>query len=219
MTSEKAIIFVRVSGKGQQEDDQIPDCRRFCSEHDWEVIKVFKEQVSAWKKNVERKVLDKCLRFARTHKIKNIVCWDLDRLYRNRAKSVETIKGYGKLGIRLHFVRQAFLETILEVPSPFDEIVYDQLTQLLSWLAEEESNKRSDRVKKAYKYGNHENWGRNPVPYADEQIYQAYQKYGSLRKASEHLPYRCKNRKKKFVSRTKISEIVRKFKNCPEKHF
>ena len=218
MTEEKAIVYLRVSTGTQEEKDQLPSCMDYCRKRRYVVLKVFKNKVSAWKKNVERKELDKCFNYAKHHGIKHIVFWSMSRLYRQRKRCVETIKYYHTKGFELHFVKQGFLDSIHSFPPPWNDALFDFLVQVYADLAENESKEKSERVRKAHRYGDHENWGRPSVPYTDEEIYQAYQKHGSLRKASEHLPYRCKNRKKKYVSRTTIGKVVKKCqkKQTPE---
>lgn len=212
MTNEKAIIIIRVSTEAQDADQQLPDCEAYCEERGWEVIEVYRETQSAWKSYIPRKTLNKALAHVRKKRIPHVVFWDMDRFWRNRQKAVESIRAYQELGIQLHFVRQAFLEDIMRAPHPWNEILYDMIINVLSWVAEEESRKRSDRVKKAYKYGKHKNWGRPRIPYTDEQIYNVYLQEGTIRMAREKLPYKTKTGKKKFVSQGKISEVVREMK-------
>ena len=101
MINEQAIIISRVSTDEQEAKDQLPDCRRFCEERDWEIVKEFQEIQSAWKTYVPRKKLDEALEYARKHHVGHVVFWDIDRYWRNR-----------KLGIQLHFVRQSYLEDL-----------------------------------------------------------------------------------------------------------
>jgi len=210
MSKEKAIIVVRVSTQEQDVDQQLPDCERYCEERGWEIVEVYKEVQSAWKTYIPRKTLNKALSYVRRKRIPHVVFWDMDRFWRNRQKAVETIRAYQELGIQLHFVRQAFLEDIMKAPHPWNEILYDMIINILSWVGEEESRKRSDRVKKAYKYGKHNNWGRPRIPYTDEQIYKIYMQEGTIRKTREKLHYTTKSNKKKYVSQGKISEVIKR---------
>ena len=205
----KAIIITRVSTDEQEARDQLPDCRKFCKERDWEVVKEFQEIPSAWKTFVPRKKLDEALEYARKNKIPHVVFWDLDRYWRNRKLALEGIREYAKLGIHLHFVRQAYLEDLWQIPEPWSGVFYDIMLNLLSALAQEESDKRSARVKKAFRSGKYPNWGKHGIGYSDKQIIEAYKKAGSLRKARLKLPYKTRSGKKKYVSIAKISQVVR----------
>ena len=207
--SGETIIITRASTNEQEARDQLPDCRRFCKERGWEVVREFQEIQSAWKTYVPRRKLDEALEYARKHRIPHIVFWDLDRYWRNRKLALEGIRQYAKLGIKLHFVRQSYLEDLWNIPEPWNAVFYDIMINLLSALAQEESDKRSDRVKKAFQSGKYSNWGKHGIGYTDEQIIEVYQREGSLRKARLQLPYKTRSGKRKFVSIAKISQVVR----------
>ena len=83
------------------------------------------------------------------------------------------------------------------------------MINLLPALAQEESDKRSVRVKKAYESGAHPDWGKHGVGYSDEEIIEAYKREGSLRKARLKLPYKTRSGKRKYVSIAKISQVMR----------
>ena len=206
---EQAIIISRVSTDEQSARDQLPDCRRFCQERGWVIIKEFEEIQSAWKTYVPRKKLDEALEYARKHRIGHVIFWDIDRYWRNRKLALEGIREFAKLGIQLHFVRQAYLEDLWRIPVPWNGVFYDIMINLLSALAQEESDKRSDRVRKAHQSGKHPNWGKHGTGYTDDEIIEVYQREGSLRKARLQLPYKTRSGKKKFVSIAKISQVVK----------
>lgn len=55
------------------------------------------------------------------------------------------------------------MKDFIRYPPPFDEILYSLMLQLVGWLAEEESRRKSERVRLAFnnkKEGMH--WGRLP---------------------------------------------------------
>jgi len=209
MTNEQAIIITRVSTDEQEGRDQLPDCRRFCKERGWEVARELQEVQSAWRTYVPRKKFDDALEYARKQKIPHVVFWDIDRYWRNRKLALEGIREYAKMGIKLHFVRQAYLEDLWKIPEPWSAVFYDIMLNLLSALAQEESDKRSARVKKAFQSGKYPNWGKHGIGYSDEAIIKVYRREGSLRKARLKLPYKTHSGKKKYVSIAKISQVVR----------
>jgi len=170
MTNEQAIIITRVSTDEQEGRDQLPDCRRFCKERGWEVARELQEVQSAWRTYVPRKKFDDALEYARKQKIPHVVFWDIDRYWRNRKLALEGIREYAKMGIKLHFVRQAYLEDLWKIPEPWSAVFYDIMLNLLSALAQEESDKRSARVKKAFQSGKYPNWGKHGIGYSDEAI-------------------------------------------------
>ena len=129
--------------------------------------------------------------------------------------ALEGIRQYSRLGIKLHFVRQSYLEDLWNIPEPWNAVFYDIMINLLSALAQEESDKRSDRVKKAFQSGKYTNWGKHGIGYTDKEIIEVYRREGSLRKARLMLPYKTRSGKRKYVSIAKISQVVKRARGLP----
>ena len=219
----KAAIYLRVSTEEQDEGNQLNDCEEFCKDKGFIVPKeaIYREQKSAWKKGVERMQLGAMLDKARKGDYQHIVFWDFDRLYRDREKIVETVRAYSAMGVKFHSVRQGFMEELHKVPAPWNQIIYDLLLQVLGWTSEEESQRKSDRIKAKYqrkkmqaeKRGSKVKWGRRRVPFTTKQVYDAVQEHGSYSKAQKHLTYLTKDRKTKHLSTAKISLMVNEYKD------
>jgi len=71
----------------------------------------------------------------------------------------------------------------------------------------------SKGITKAHKEGNFKAWGRPPVPFTDEDIYDVYLREGTIRLARLKLEYATKSGKKRYVSHGRIAEAV---KRCRE---
>ena len=145
---ENAAIYVRVSTSKQEVENQIADCVKFAEQHNFK-YEVFKEPARSAYKEIDRPVLNSILARARKGEFKHIVVWDYDRLYRNRKKFVEVMQAYSKLGVKIHSHRQEWVEEIHKVPSPWNEILYDMIIQVIGWIGEEESIKRAERTRAA----------------------------------------------------------------------
>ena len=128
-------------------------------------------------------------------KIKILIVWDYDRLYRNRLKFVDFIRAYTKMGIKIYSFRQQWFKSISDVPSPWNDIVGGLLIDVLGWMAEDESKKRNERIRnavrkeegvstKSYK-GN--KWGRKEKLSKEnkEEIVRLYAEHKSLHKTAE----------------------------------
>ena len=110
-----------------------------------------------------------------------MICWDLDRLYRNRKKLIEFFELCKMYNCQIHSYRQDWLEQLYKIPEPFNEIMHTLMLNLMGWLGEDESKKRSDRISRAvrkkdgitksYK-GN--KWGRRRKPINEEYILELY---------------------------------------------
>ena len=71
----------------------------------------------------------------------------------------------------------------------------------------------SKGITKAHKEGNFKAWGRPPVPFTDEDIYDVYLREGTIRQTRLKLEYTTKSGKKRYVSQGRIAEAV---KRCRE---
>lgn len=224
----KLFIYLRVStdDKGQDPENQLADCMRYAYEHKWiesdEDAQVWREQAGAWGKTT-RPVFDEMMTQTWKQKIPILLVWDYDRLYRDRKKLLETIRNYGLVGTKILSVRQSWLQKILEIPDPFNEMFYELMLHMVAWMAEEESQKKSDRVKIAYKRrkagaereGRKVKWGRKTVltPELIQTVYAHKQSAPelSIRKLAERITLSTGRK----VSRTAVQRILSQ-KGLPE---
>jgi DNA invertase Pin-like site-specific DNA recombinase len=155
MTSAYLYLRVSTDDKGQNPENQEHSCRELAAANGFEVIEVFTEEKSAWQ-SYNRPVFDAMLDKAKRDGVKIIIVWDYDRVYRDRKKLLELVGTYKKLyGIKIYSVRQRFMEDLLKLDGTIGELVYDVMLNFFGWIAEEESRKKSERVKLAVttKYG------------------------------------------------------------------
>lgn len=216
------ILYNRVSCKDQKPELQVQDCEalaRSLGFYEWDVLE---EKASAYKDNVKRPVFDSITKEAQEGKIKVLIVWDFDRLFRNRIKTVEFIRNYTKLGLKVYSVRQQWFQDIERIPPPFNDMVKDLMLQVVGWIAEEESIKKSERVKlavrkeegitKSYK-GN--KWGRKVLPKkAREDILELHKQGQSIRQITKQVSYYDHNNNKRQVSIASVHKTITK--NTPE---
>jgi len=143
------IIYIRTSTEEQNPKNQLEDCKKLAEKLNLKDFEILEERKSAFKNNVKREVFNSIKRAIQKGEVKNLIVWDLDRLYRNRVKTVEFIRNYSKLGLRVYSYRQDWFERFNDIPEPFNEIMSDLMLQIVSWMAEEESKKKGERVKLA----------------------------------------------------------------------
>lgn len=164
----KVAIYCRVSTEEQSSDNQIKDCKSINSYGEYSL---FSDKQSAWKDNKERENFERLKKEIINKKVEHLIVWDWDRIYRNR----KNLKNFFQLcaisNCKIHSFRQQWYERLNDMPSPFDEITKDFFLNMMGWLAEDESTKKSERVKlavrkkegqetKSYK-GN--KWGRKNI--------------------------------------------------------
>lgn len=165
----KTIIYLRVSTEEQTAENQLDDCLSLLDPGEDYVV--YKENASAWKKEINRPEFKKVIKKLMLPSCNKLIVWDLDRIYRNRVSLVEFFKFCTGYGVMIKSFNQKWLSDIAKYKPPWNEIIYELMIQIMGWIAEEESNKKSKRVRAAItknkegrtvsKYGNH--WGRKPV--------------------------------------------------------
>ncbi len=161
------ILYIRTSTEEQHPENQIKDCESLLDGQ----YTLIEEKQSAYKDNKERKGFEKSKKLIKSGSIKHFVVWDLDRIYRNRKKLIEFFQYCKVYSCEIHSFNQQWLEQLHDIPEPFNEIMHGLMLNLMGWMAEDESKKKSSRVKlavrkrkgkptKSYK-GN--KWGRKSI--------------------------------------------------------
>lgn len=206
------ISYIRTSTSEQNPKNQLKDIKSmFEGEHE-----VYEEKQSAWKDNKERLVFDSIKDLIKQKKVNDLYVWDLDRIYRNRLKIVEFLKFCKIYDCNVHSFRQQWLEEIYKIPNPWNEIVSDMLINVMGWMAEEESNKKSERVKSAIKkrdgqtfskFGN--KWGRKSLSKkVIGDVKDLHKKGLSIREIADSIFYWDKHNNKKKVSKSAVHKIL-----------
>jgi len=202
---KKTIIYLRTSTEEQNPENQKRECLSLVKSEDYEILE---EKQSAFKDN-ERKQFELIRAGIKKGEIKELIVWDWDRLFRNRKKLKEFFEFCKIYKCEIHSFRQKFFEDFYKIPSPFDEIIQELVLNLMGWLAEDESKKKSERVKSAirkdkkgqtisYK-GNV--WGRKAISKkVNHEIIEARKKGLSIREISQSVFYWDKNNNKRKVS-------------------
>lgn len=152
----KAIIYLRTSTTEQYPEKQKEECTTFAKDRGYD-FEIYKEQLSAFKQ-ILRPEYEKIKEKARKGEIKAVIVWALDRWVRNRDTLLEDVTILKNYGVKLHSVKESWLEAI-NIDGSLGKTIQDFLLGLLGSLAEIESQRKSERVKMAYK--NHKGkWGR-----------------------------------------------------------
>jgi DNA invertase Pin-like site-specific DNA recombinase len=226
----KTIIYLRTSTKDQHPELQEKDCRDFAKRIGLEVVEIVSEQGSAYKLESIRPKWEYAQERAKKEKL-DIILWRYDRSFRNRADFFKFMKVmfevYGK---RVYSVTEPSILSFWDMMSKnhsdnpvFNELlngifkaIWDFMIQQAGEEAEQESKKKSDRVKlavrtengitKSYK-GN--KWGRKSRD-LDKKIIELINKGLKYREIQEQVFYYDKNNHKKNVSLGYVSKIVHK---------
>lgn len=225
----KAILYLRTSTKDQNPELQREDGVKFASEIGIEVVEVVSEQGSAYKLERVRPKWESVVKRAKKEKI-NIIVWRYDRAFRNREEFYKFMKiMFEVYNVKVYSVKEpsilSFWEmlgknhsenpVINELMNNLFKALWDFLINQAGEQAEEESKKKSDRVKLAVRKINGvtksykgKKWGRKKQPKAEVQIKKLHKEGKKMREICEEVYYWDKSNHKKFVSIGYVHKIV-----------
>ena len=201
----EVVILIRTSTEEQNPENQLRDCQSINTYGSADLIK---EQTSAWK-DKDRPELIKLKKEISQGKVKHLIVWDWDRLFRNRKKLKDFFAFCKIYKCQIHSFRQKFFEELYKIPTPFNEIMQELILNFMGWLAEDESKKKSDRVKCAYT-NRTQKWGRKPITHlVEKQVLELHSQGRSIREISASVIYWDKSRNKHNVSRSAVHKIIK----------
>jgi putative DNA-invertase from lambdoid prophage Rac len=136
-------VYLRVSSDSQDTANQLPQLERLCKERGWNIIDIYSEDESAWKSGHQAE-LAKLLQVIKTHRRKYdiVLCWALDRMTRQGAAAILSLAHTLRLyGVQLI----SYQESWTEAPGGTGDLLFS----IFGWIAQQESNRRSERTKAA----------------------------------------------------------------------
>lgn len=209
------MIYLRTSTEEQNPENQLESCKALADDLKIDNYSVMEDRVSGWKE-LERENFDNITKLIRRKRVKVIICWDLDRLYRNRKRLIAFFELCKIYGCKIYSVRQRWLESINSIQEPFNEIMHSLMLQIMGWLAEEESNKKSERVKLAVRkkngvtYSKNGNkWGRKALSKrVIKEVLELHNKEISIRKIAEQVYSWDRHGNKKLIGKSTVHKII-----------
>jgi site-specific DNA recombinase len=142
----KAIIYARVSTETQSQkglsiDAQIAKCMEYLQARGMTLADVVIDAVSA--KNVSgRPGFSRIMKMINRKEIAHVICWKIDRAFRNTGEGIEAINLMGKRGAQIHVVAEHGAVTMDSADSEF-------VTTLKLSLAQRERKLVGERTKLA----------------------------------------------------------------------
>lgn len=135
----KGALWLRVSTGEQHSLNQLPALQDFAERRGLEVAETYIATESGWQ-GAQQKHLRKVYADARAGKFDVLLVWALDRLSREAvAPTLEIVNRLGKSGVEVWSIQESWLETSGELR--------DLLLAMVGWVANYESNRRSERTK------------------------------------------------------------------------
>lgn len=104
-----AVIYARVSSTSdrQNTDRQVVDLSDYADKNEYQVEKIFTENISGAKKNEERPVLCECLDYCITNKIDTLLISELSRLGRNVDEVLANVRLCKDKHLNIYFQKEA----------------------------------------------------------------------------------------------------------------
>lgn len=214
---KETIVYIRTSTEEQTPELQLKDCEALVKKLNLNEYEVISDKQSAWKDNAEREGFDKITEAIKRRELKTLITWDFDRLYRNRKRLVAFFELCKIYSCKIYSARQDWFESLDKMPKPWDEIIQNNMLQIMGWMAEDESSKKSMRVKNAIrieqgitKSYKGKKWGRKRLSQSViNQVIMLHNQGHSLRDITDDVFYYDKNRNKKKVSLGVVHKIIK----------
>ncbi len=210
-------IYVRCSTGEQTPELQLTDISTMVN-LDLSIILI--ENASAYKEKSKRPVFDELKHQIKLGSVEILYVWHLDRIFRDRRKLGEFLTFCRLHKTKVLSFKQKFLETLLNMPPPFDEFMYDIMLLIIAWIAEEESTTKSSRVKLAVRKDNNvtysyrgNKWGRKAFPKQTlDRVINLHNEGNSLRTISSKVSVYDKNNNSRNISKSSVQKIIADYK-------
>jgi DNA invertase Pin-like site-specific DNA recombinase len=139
-------VWIRVSTGSQEYANQLPDIERFAQHHGYELVERYEISDSAWNGGKDggeyQRTLKRALDDAWAGKYSVLVVWALDRISRGGAEDVlSIIRRFRERGCVVVSIKESWLNSSPEVQ--------DVLVAFAGWMAQQESLRRSERIRSA----------------------------------------------------------------------
>jgi len=135
----KAVLYLRVSTKQQDQDNQLPALQELAARRGFDVIEIYQEQESAWRAGHQRE-LARLIADLPKRKVDVLLVWALDRLTRGGIGAIFQLLQHFKLyGVQIISYREPWTEQ----SGPMADVFY----AMVAWAAQFESTQMSERTK------------------------------------------------------------------------
>jgi len=197
----RAVAYIRVSTREQDENIQLKAIREFASERGIDIIKVYVDKGESGGKVFSRRpAANQMLQELDSLKPDLIIAWSLDRLGRTMLDTLNTIMDLEKKGYKVVTVKEEWLQTL-------DQNMRKLILSILSWVAEFERKRIRERQLEAWKQGKQK--GRPPAMTL-EQVRKYVMKYKELAKHNKKALWHIARSEGHKISYPRFLEKVNK---------
>jgi len=146
----KAVIYSRVSSDSERQDTerQTKELIEYADKMGYDIINVYEEKVSGFKKNEHRPVFSQLLSDVQTNQIDKILVWELSRIGRSVLQSLQNIQTLHDLKVGI-YIKNFNIETLNEDKTPNSLAMF--MVQILFSVASMESKMTISRLQSGYR--------------------------------------------------------------------
>ena len=145
-----AVIYSRVSSESERQDTerQTKELITYAQRVGYNVVEIYEEKVSGFKKNEDRPVFTKMLDDISVNRIDKVLVWELSRIGRSVLQSLQNIQTLHDMGVGL-YIKNFNLETLNDDKSPNSLSMF--MVQILFSVAAMESKMTQSRLESGYR--------------------------------------------------------------------
>lgn len=146
----RAIIYSRVSSEGNRQDTerQTNELTNYANKMGYELVGIYEEKVSGFKKNEDRPIFLKMLEEIDKSKIDKVLVWELSRIGRGVIQSLQNIQLLTDKKVSI-YIKNFNLETLNDDKTPNSLSMF--MVQILFSVATMESQLTLSRLQSGYR--------------------------------------------------------------------
>lgn len=146
----KAVIYSRVSSEGNRQDTerQTNELIEYANKMGYELVEVYEEKVSGYKKNEDRPIFSKMLEEIEKGTIDKVLVWELSRIGRSVIQSLQNIQLLTDKRVSI-YIKNFNLETLNDDKTPNSLSMF--MVQILFSVANMEAQLTKSRMVSGYR--------------------------------------------------------------------
>ena len=146
----KAVIYSRVSSEGNRQDTerQTNELKEYANKMGYELVGVYEEKVSGFKKNEDRPIFSKMLEEIEKGNIEKLLTWELSRIGRGVIQSLQNIQLLTDKKVSI-YIKNFNLETLNDDKTPNSLSMF--MVQILFSVANMEAELTKSRMVSGYR--------------------------------------------------------------------
>ena len=146
----KAVIYSRVSSEGNRQDTerQTTELVEYANKMGYELVEVYEEKVSGYKKNEDRPIFSRMLEEIERGTIDKVLVWELSRIGRSVIQSLQNIQLLTDKKVSI-YIKNFNLETLNDDKTPNSLSMF--MVQILFSVANMEAQLTKSRMVSGYR--------------------------------------------------------------------